>query len=564
MIPARRMVGRSSPAVVPLVAAALALLPAARSLAAQDTPPSAWGRAPDASASLAGTPTEWLGAWSPLRPVADVPRGLLRAPLAPGVLDAPPPPSGAFVLSGAPGGLARDLAGNSLSGDSSRFSELRLRGAGEQGDFRRPFDFGDSRVGQLSGHGWAPVGRSGVAIGRFVLDRETSDESGNTTRSAPYGGSPFVIADSVTPPMRRTRARLEGALGWRLGQWGVGGAAGIDSREQHTVDFPLRRTGRDVLPAIMLGADRGLPWLGLRIGAYWRWTEPIETNLLNARPAETQVYPVQGIEEPQSLHITSGQTVFTRIERHATATGGSMQLDMFGARVVVTHERGDRAEDQFTPGGRDRIAERWRAEGSETRAMLQRRWGRRVRVTLVASDESANGDATRPDLTGVSYRGSDRRRAAEADVRSAVGPVWDVGATGGATQVERTGVDFVATDAAATRVLTPFGSAELARRWSWGALALGASGAWSSPSGNIPSLEGRGPYYRRFIAPTLAYEAADASAVAGWVTATVGFRGAVLLGSVRAERASPSSSGLQRLQPQGERSGWSAILGLRL
>lgn len=225
---------------------------------AQDTPPTAWGRGADVSSALSNGAAAWLGAWSPLRPIVAVPRGLLRAPLAPGLLDAPAPLAGAFVLAGAPGALARDLMPR-LKGDSARFSELRVRAAGASGDYHRPLDVSDSRVTQVSGQGWAPVGTRGIAIGRFVIDREDNDVSSFTQRVAPYYSSPFVATDSVRPPMQGTRARLEGALGLRLGGFGLGVSAGIDTREQNSIDFPLRRSGRAATPAAMIGAERVLP-----------------------------------------------------------------------------------------------------------------------------------------------------------------------------------------------------------------------------------------------------------------------------------------------------------------
>ena len=68
-------------------------------LVAQDTPASAWARAHDSNGASSAATVSWFGAWSPLRPVLDVPRGLLRAPLAPGILEAPAPLTGAFVLA---------------------------------------------------------------------------------------------------------------------------------------------------------------------------------------------------------------------------------------------------------------------------------------------------------------------------------------------------------------------------------------------------------------------------------------------------------------------------------
>ena len=76
---------------------------------------------------------------------------------------------------------------------------------------------------------WSRVGVHGVAIGRFVIDRETDDVSSFSLRLAPYVSSRFTMMDSVQPPMQRTRARLEGALGYELGWFGLGLSAGIES-----------------------------------------------------------------------------------------------------------------------------------------------------------------------------------------------------------------------------------------------------------------------------------------------------------------------------------------------
>jgi hypothetical protein len=51
----------------------------------------------------------------------------------------------------------------------------------------------------------------------------------------------------------------------------------------------------------------------------------------------------------------------------------------------------------------------------------------------------------------------------------------------------------------------------------------------------------REPNYKRLIAPALAYDAAEARAIAGWVTASFRMGGNALLTSLRAERANPTS-----------------------
>ena len=306
------------------VALAVAPLLTGSRLQAQSMVPTAWGGAPDLTGSLTGTNATWLGAWSPLRPIIDIPRSLLRAPPAPGVLNTPSPMGGAFVLAGAPGALARDLK-PALRGDTTRFSDLQVRASSENGDYRRPLDVQDSRVTQVSGMGWSPVGARGIAIGKFVVDREHNDVSSFAERVAPYWSSPIVATDSVTPPMLRTRARLEGALGLRLGEFGIGMSAGIDTREHNSIDFPLRRSGRATTPAVMVGIERTLPWYRARIGTYYRWSEPNETNVLNPAPLPTVIYAIQGYDEPFGIPVNSGSSVFIRNDRRATAIGGTVE-----------------------------------------------------------------------------------------------------------------------------------------------------------------------------------------------------------------------------------------------
>ena len=93
-----------------------------RAVFAQDVPPSAWARAHDASSVTNSTRVSWLGAWSPLRPIADVARGEIRAPFGPGVLNAPAPITGAILLAGAPGAIARYLTPR-LRGDTARLAK---------------------------------------------------------------------------------------------------------------------------------------------------------------------------------------------------------------------------------------------------------------------------------------------------------------------------------------------------------------------------------------------------------------------------------------------------------
>jgi hypothetical protein len=545
---------------------ALGLMPHA--VAAQDTPPTAWGRGTHASGNVSpDIAAVWLGAWSPLRPIVESPRGLLRAPLAPGLLDAPPPPSGAFVLAGAPGSLPRDFTRRS---DSARFGEVRVRSGSESGTFRRPLDVSHSSVTQAFGQGYAPVGRRLVAIGRFLVDQERNAPGSYTARVQPYVSFPVVTTDTMVPPMQRSRARLEGALGLRLGEFGVGVSAGIESREHLSVNVPLRRSGRAATPAANVGIERVLPWLDLRVGGFFRWSEANESNLLRPNPGSTIAYPLRALDEPFGLQVVPGPGGgggrFVRTERRATAAGGTASAMLLGVDVVIVHEQGNLAEEETaTPFNRIRLdLERWRAEGSETRLLAQRRIVRGVTATVVAAMESLDGRGRRAELDGIAYVGSHTRRAVEVDLRTATTGRWSAALLGGVVQNERALEDFVAELQLVSDVRTPFIGAEVGRRFGRAAVAAGVSMASMTPTrARIPAAAERGERYQLLIAPALAYEVAEATAMAGWLTTELPVRKVTLLGSVRGERASPRSVAAQRLQPGGERTGWSVVLGIR-
>lgn len=534
---------------------------------AQDTPPTAWGARNDANAATTGVQSSWLGAWSPLRSIGDIPRGLLRAPLSPGLLAGPSPMAGAFILAGAPGSLARDLVPR-LAGDTARFGELHVRTARERGEFRRPLDVADNNVAGVGGSGWAPTGRRGIAIGSFTIDRENIGESAFTARVAPYGSSLFVFTDSVLPPMQRTRARLEGALGLRLGPFGVGLSAGVDAREHNSVNAPLRRNGKSMMSAANVGAERSFSWAGLRIGGFFRWSQPTETNILNPAPLPgITVYAIQGFEEPFGLPLPAGRTLIVRNDRHATSTGGTLEATVFGARVVVVHEQSRRAEDQYTQiTSRLRPIDRWRATGHETRAQAQRVLGDRVRATLVGSHQSLAGEAVRKDLTGIAVRGAEERMAIEADMRMTLGTRWSTALVGGISNATSGQEDFVADLSIRRDATTPFVAGELARKLGIGtqsAVAVGFSAAMVSPSGSVPAIAGRGPNYLRLVAPALAYELANAHALSVWITTTAEVRGTVLFTNIRGERVAPSADAETRMQPNGDRGLLTLTIGWR-
>jgi hypothetical protein len=316
-----------------------------------------------------------------------------------------------------------------------------------------------------------------------------------------------------------------------------------------------------------IGAERLLPWMSLRVGGYYRWTEPNESNLLNPNPRGTVVYPILGLDEPFGLAKAPGTaTMFVRNESRATVAGGTLALVLAGADVVLTHERGGRADDQtqvpFLAIRSD--IDSWRADAHESRLLVQRGLRGGVIATLIGSIQSLEGEGRRSDLAGLSFVGREGRRAVEIDLRTPAVRSWSAALVGGVVQSEQALRDFAAQLELESQVLTPFVSIEGARRVGRAAVALGVSAASMSPqSARLPSAIERGEQYQRLLAPAFAYHVAEATALGAWLTGTFPVRGATLVGSIRGEQASPRSSAPQRLQPGGERNAWSVSFGVR-
>lgn len=533
---------------------------AVASSSAQDAPPTAWGRAHDVGSTTSSVRVAWLGAWSPLRPIADLARGEVRAPLGLGLLDAPAPMAGAFVLTGAPGSLARDLRPR-LAGDTARFNELRVQRAAESGAFHRPLDLVTGVATQLSGGGWSPVGSRGVAMGRFAIDNEFTDTSSYSERISAGWSSPFVPTDSVRPPLQRTRARLEGALGLRLGQFGVGLSGGLDSREHNSVDFPLRRSGRWATPAAAIGVERVLPW-HVRVGAFYRWSEPTETHVLSPAPLPTVIYPLQGYDEAPGI-LVAGSPYYVRVLRRATAVGGTIEAKLLGTTMVLTHERAQRAEDQFVQFTiAVRPTDAWRSTGSETRLQLARVFDRGLRVMVVAHDVRFDSEARRSDLKGLAVLGNDGQQAIEVDVRQRWSQ-WTAGVTAGGVRRDFVRRDYVALLAPSLTVQNPFASAEVARRVGQTSVALGVAYSMRAPIGSVPVPTKLGPNYRRLLAPELAYDAAESSAMALSLTGQRVIGRSTVFAQLRREQATATTVVEQRLQPAGARDRWLVTVGIR-
>jgi hypothetical protein len=275
---------------------------------------------------------------------------------------------------------------------------------------------------------------------------------------------------------------------------------------------------------------------------------------------------VQGYDEPFGIPINAGGlSIFTRNDRRASATGGTVEATVLRTRIVLAHETANRRDKQTTfPFSPEPPVDIWNAEGAETRVQLQRMFGTRIRATVVAMDEAYNGEGRRADLSGVAFRGYDARRAFEADVRASFGSATKVALLGGVIETTHELRDFVVELRSNAITRTPFVGGEVARDFGRLAVSIGASMATTVPvDAIIPSITDRGPTYRRIIAPDLGYQVAEGRAVAGWASGAVALRGSTIVASFRTESSAPTANADHRLQPTGDRKHWTFSLGVR-
>jgi len=220
----------------------------------------------------------------------------------------PVPKIGLFWTGGNPGALRWDI-------DDQRNDILAVR-AGQDGDYRRPLDPAAATVTRISGMGWQPLGSRGAAIGRVLFDRTIRDPSSASDVNDSYSSSPFVVTDTSAAALRTSRARLEGAGGWRLGDWGLGVALGYDARTTTTVSSPFVRRNRAVSPAATVGVVRSFRSGRFQAGVRGSWRGGEETIKLIEVAREGIVFQLEGYREVPAQSIIGG---YFRRARRQTA-----------------------------------------------------------------------------------------------------------------------------------------------------------------------------------------------------------------------------------------------------
>ncbi len=343
-----------------------------------------------AIAQVAGLPEQpsWLATWSPVEERADLPRRLpFVGALSGGVL-LPSPRVGLFWTAGNPAALHAEL--------SDTLTDFSLTLARESGSLRRPLDPGRDVHRRAGALGWIPLTPRIALIGDVSVDQQTLDPGGYSDVIEPYSTSPFVTLDTSLSGTRLTSARLEGAVGAQVGNWGVGLALGYDALERETINAGLIRRSRRTLPGATLGVTRQLG--RIRLGPYARWRNRAETVYLIERTSQGLVIQLEGLRDVTPLDILS--FYYRRIEETTPTVGWSV-----GTRNWTVFAERSWLRERLTRQEADNPAsDTWDADAFSAGGAYQRSAGSRGLLTVDLRYTTLRGDGDLAlDSSGVIF-----------------------------------------------------------------------------------------------------------------------------------------------------------------
>jgi hypothetical protein len=499
---------------------------------------------------------EWLEAWSPLSPQGDLPRHLPSASPATPLLLLPEPRVGLFWSAGNPAGLAWDVTDS--RGDAAAIY------ASQDGALKRPLDPASSSLTQFTGMGWQPLPARGAGIGRVTFSQDIRDPSSMSDVNEPYPSSPFVITDTTSSALRRTRARLEAAGGWRVGGWGFGVAAGHEALNTTTVAAPLARRNRSVNSAATIGISRSFAGGQAQIGAHAELGGGQETVALMEFAEEGAVAQLEGYREVPvfGFQVVYGRRVTTEKRTVGLNAAGNLARGKWVLFADGTHYR-----ERPTSQQQDNPAtDLWATTGGSGGAAIQfPLGGERALLTATGKFTKLSGDAEQvlPSLGG--FHADERSIDATAELRMRPTRDWTGVLSVSLLAEHRERNDSIAKATTSVDGMTPRVQVEVGRFISQRFLISGGYAiANYTANATIPSLSTRGPVYRQLIAPEVDIETTGSRAQSFSVVARydAGHGPAVWIAG-RGERLS-SNAPAGTLVPFGDRTGKTIWLGVTL
>ena len=499
----------------------------------------------------------WMTNWNPLSRIADLPRRLPSGPRFPDLLSAPAPRVGEFWTAGNPGALRREL--------EDRRADFRLALQDASGDYARPLDPGGMGQTAASTTGWTPVGGRGAAIGTAVFDRASFRDSSFADVLLPYGSNPFIVADTMGDPVRRSAARMEGALAWGFGRLGAGFAVGWEGQSSRTTASPVPRLDRTATPGVSAGVTYNLG--PVRLGGFGRWRRTAEFIQIHAVSQPGRIFQLEGYAEPVPLDLRD--VYRRRFERDASAFGISTAFDALAGTWVLYGLRERASEGQFVrlldsdPPKDTWDADGWRF-GLASQWAFQRAGGEWV-VTLDGAYRTLAGEAFQAAIGDVIFTADEMRLDLGLDARARFAGGWVLGGRAELRRNRRDRRDLLAEATSDIRGIEGGGALELGRMLGERVgVSAGLHVASYGPAGTMPNPSRLGPEYQRFVGPTLALDLNQALVTGG--TMTVRWQTGPTTGLwVRGVFSSLSpSDGLLPLTPTGDRRAWALTAGVVL
>jgi hypothetical protein len=369
----------------------------------------------------------------------------------------------------------------------------------QSGDYRRPLDPGRARLLQAEAQSWRRLSPAFSLLGRVTFDQERLDPGTRADFTEAFPSSPFVTTDTSGTAVRRTRTALEGAAGWKLGQWNVGVTAGYEARDHLSIVSTTVRRVRSTTPGLVLGASREIG--RTRLGAFVRWRHSAETVLLYTRTGSGQIHELTGYREVPFISLST--SYYKRREHGNSSIGGSMDGSTWGTRWSLYAEV-TRQDEQLTRQERnDPALDSWDQSGWTVGAALQRQLESRLLLTLHIRNVSLSGHADLAlDSSADVFRADESAFEAELEARLLAAPKgWSGTLTLGITRESRTRRDLSNGLVTSVTSGTPSFALELGR--DLGSRLFAAAG-WSvalyGPTSAIPDPAMRGPVYRSYFA----------------------------------------------------------------
>lgn len=504
----------------------------------------------------------WADDWRPLAPDGYGRRSLLEPPEAATLLLGPPPRVGAFWTAGNPAAAPREIE-RSWTG----FAAGHRR---ENGGYRRPMDPVDATDSGVRGLAWGPLDEWGAAAGEVAAGQVGLRPGSFADVVAPYEATPFVLTDTARVDFRRIYARLEGALGIRLGDgWaaGVGGAfRGVENR---TRAAPVPRNGRRLTNAGRVGIMRKVFGEALRVGVYGTHRRRAEEMTIVTVTGGAQILYLQGFRDPIPIDLREGDSHFRRMERSAWEAGVSAVGRVGPVRWTAFAERGWLHEQQRNERLADADDPAFEWDTRETRAGLAGQLrSDRLLFHLDARWSELSGDGSTPDVDDA-FRTDIGRWGLDLEGRLLPGSDgWGGALRLGLDREGRRRFDPTAPALSDLTLWRQEAAFEVARRIGGGpTAALGYGIGVHDATGAIPNPSEQGSIYQRLIAPEMALYGSRATTQATALTLRwpVG-RGVATWGQTRYASLSPAERPAvgTRFRPDGTRSGWTVSLGVVL